>query len=191
MCMMTYIKVLQHGLLKLPYHNCASSITLTSQFINHFQVHNTAYKTHLALFAIRIIFIHASIFSTYIKLQSVGNKTLYRPRRFLESNITGIDISTCRLWYAMLLTKCGDYRLSLRIIDKVLSSISPFALYYTGRSFCDVTDETKQQYVDMFSSNNSHVTERAKRAWMFDLQIMPRHMDMVPHAIQVELLHCD
>ena len=33
--------------------------------------------------------------------------------------------------------------------------------------------------------------KRARKAWMFDLRIMPPHMDMVPAAIQVELIHCD
>ena len=91
----------------------------------------------------------------------------------------------------MLLTKCGDYRLSLRIVNKVLSSISPVALYYTGISLRNVSGETKERYADMFSRNDTRVKERARRAWMFDLHIVPSHMDMVPAAIQVELMHCD
>ena len=89
------------------------------------------------------------------------------------------------------MTKCGDYHLSLRIINKVLSSISPFVLYYTGLSLRHVSDETKGRYVEMFIGNDTHVMERARKAWMFDLHIMPSHMDMVPAAIQIELLHCD
>ena len=91
----------------------------------------------------------------------------------------------------MIMTKCGDYRLSLHIINKVLSNISPFALYFTGINLCYVSDETKGRYVDMFSRNDSRVMERARKAWMFDLHLMPLHMDIVPAAIQVELLHCD
>ena len=89
------------------------------------------------------------------------------------------------------MTKCSDYRLSLRIVNHVLSSISPFPLYYTKGDLSNVSDETKGRYVDMFSSNYTHVTERARKAWMFDLRIMPNQMDMVPYAIQVELKHCD
>ena len=62
----------------------------------------------------RILLQHASIQLTYIPLQSVGNKILYGPPRFLWLNICAIDISTSRLWYAMLMTKFGDYHLSLR-----------------------------------------------------------------------------
>ena len=89
------------------------------------------------------------------------------------------------------MTKFGDYRLSLRMINQVLSSISSFALYYTGDNVRHVSNETKQRYVDMFSINDTRVTERARRARMFDLQIMHLHMELVPVAIQVELIHCD
>ena len=91
----------------------------------------------------------------------------------------------------MLMTKVGDYRSSLRIISRVLSNISPFVLYLTGGTLRYVSDEIKERYADMFSSYFTKAMERARRAWMFDLQIMPSHMDIVPAAIQVELLRCD
>ena len=190
-CMMNYIDRLHHVVLKLTRHNCVNFLILPSQYINHFFLLHVIYKTHLPSFAIRILLTHASIQLTYIPLQSVGNRTFYGPRRFLQSNVSGIDISTNRLWYSMLMTKCGDYLTSLRIVNKVLSNISPFALYKTESSLRRVSNEIKQRYVDMFSSHDSHVKVRAKRAWMFDLQIMASHMDMVPAAIQIELLHCD
>ena len=133
----------------------------------------------------------ASILLSCIPLQRVGNKTLYGPRRYLQSNVAGIDIYTCRLWYATLMTKCGDSLLSLLIVNKVMSNITSFALYYTGIELLNVSDDTKDWYIDMFSNNDTDVLERARKAWMFDLRIMPSHMDMVPAAIQVELLHCD
>ena len=134
--------------------------------MNNFRMHHTVYKTHLISFATRILLTYASISLTCILLQNMGNKTLYGPRRFLQSNIHGIDISTCRLWYAMLMTKCGDYLLSLRIINNVLSNISSFALYYTGCSLRHVSEETKDRYVNMFSMiNDYHVMGRARRTW--------------------------
>ena len=188
-CMMDIVDVLQAEVLKLLNHNFID--LLTSQFISHFHVQHTVYITHLNSFAMRILLTHASISLTNIPLQSVGNKTLYRPLRFLQSNVSGIDISTCRLWYAMLMTKCGDYRLSLRIINKVLSNISPFALYYTGGRLCNVRGVSKERYVDMFSSIDANVMERARKAWLLDLHVMPSNMDMVPTAIQVDLKYCD
>ena len=189
--MMNYIQQLQYEVLKLPRDNCADFLIMASQFINHLFMHHAIYKTHLPLFAMRVLLTHASISLTYIPLHIVGNKTLYGPHRFLHSNLSGIDITTCRLWCAMLMTKVCDYHLSLRIINKVLSSIPPFPLYYSGVSLGCYSDETKERYVDMFSSNNTRFTERARRAWMLDLRIKPLHMDMVPSAIQIELTHCD
>ena len=43
----------------------------------------------------------------------------------------------------------------------------------------------------MFSRNDTHVIERARKAWMFELRIMQLYMDMVPVAVQIELKHCD
>ena len=189
--MMTTVQTLQYEVLKLLNRNIVDIFTLTSQLINNIDMQHTVYETHLISFAIRTLLTDISISLSYIPLQSVGNKTFYGPRRFLQSNVYGIDISTCRLWYAMLMTKLGHYRLSLRIVNKVLSNISPFALYYSGLSLHRVYYETKEQYVDMFSRNDTRVIERARRAWMFDLQIRYSHMDMVPAAIQVELLQCD
>ena len=190
-CMFAAVDELHYAVIKLPSHRLVDLFTVISQFINHFHMHHTDCKTHLVYFAIRILLNDASILLSCIPLQRVGNKTLYGPRRYLQSNISGIDISTCRLWYAMLMTKCGDYLSSLRIINKVLSNISPFTLYYTRINLSNVSEETKERYVDMFSSNDTHVIVRARRTWMSDLRIMPSHIDMVPAAIQVELIHCD
>ena len=74
-------------------YDCVDLITLASQFINHFSMPRTVHKTHLMLFAMRILLTNLSIFLTYIPLQSVGNKTLYMPCRLLKSNVSGIDIS--------------------------------------------------------------------------------------------------
>ena len=190
-CMMRAVVNLQDQVLGLLNHTCMDLITLTIQFMDHFHTHHTAYKTHVPSFYVRMLLHYTSISLTNIPLQSVGNKTLYGPRRFLQSNVSGFDLSTSRLWYAMLMTKCGNYCLSLCIINKVLSNISPLALYYIGMDLFNVRDVTKGRYIDLFSSNDTRIMERARRAWMFDLRIMPSHMDMVPAAIQVELIHCD
>ena len=121
---------------------------------------------------------------------NIGNKTLYRPCRYLTLNTYGFDISTNRLWYAMIMTMRGDYSSSLRVLDNVLSSIPPYALYCSIDVGC-VSNETKNWYVDAISSEDNPVTERARKAWMFDLVIMPVDMGMVPSAIQTELTHCD
>ena len=120
-----------------------------------------------------------------------GNKKFYRSCRYLISNMHGFDLSTYRLWYAMLMTMRGNYSLSLRVLNNLLSSIPPFALYSSlGYNLC-VSNETTKWYVDAFSGGNNPVEERARTTWMFDIQIMPSDIDMVPAAIHIELAHCD
>ena len=121
-----------------------------------------------------------------------GNRTMYISYQ-LRLNTVGIDISTCRLWYAMIMTMKSEFHSSLCVLNYVLSSISPFPLYDSYSNIRNVSNETKTWYDDVFSSGNSpvHVTERARQAWLFDLRIIQSDMDMVPVAIQIELTHCD
>ena len=85
-----------------------------------------------------------------------------------------------------------DHRLSLDVIDSVLSSIPPFALYTSpAGELRGLSNETKTWYVDVFSSNRKSVTERARTVWMFDIKIMSSDVDMVPDAVQIELTYSD
>ena len=146
----------------------------------------------LVKFAIQIILFRLStkvVGNSYYRA-SVGNKTFYRSCRYLHLNTRGFDISTNRLWYAMIMTLRSDYSLSLRVTNNVLSSIPPFALYCSFDLGC-VSNETKKWYVVSFSSGNNPVAERARKAWMFDIFIMPTDIDRVPAAIQIDLAHCD
>ena len=148
----------------------------------------------LVLFVVRVILLRVTIpVVANGVLGNKGNKILYRPCRYMQSNIVGIDISTSRLWYAMILTTRGDYRLSLHILNTVLLSISPCTLYYgykSGVGLRYIKDETKRRYVDKFHSDGNPITERARKAWMFDLVIMPADSIAVPPAIQIELSFC-
>ena len=81
--------------------------------------------------------------------------------------------------------------MSLVAIHNVLSSIPPFALYASPRDLRHVSNGIKNWYVDVFSSNRKSVTERARKAWMFDIVVKPADIDTVPVAIQIELTHCD
>ena len=146
-------------------------------------------KTEVMTAAVRISLFRASL--QHICQTSRGNKTSYLSHRFLRNNGGGFDISTCRLWYAMLMSKSCNYRLSLRIINKVLSSIPNFVLCYSHNDSRRASNDAKCRYAEMLFPDNRHVTERAKEAWMTDLLIKPDDMDIVPAAIQVELLHCE
>ena len=147
--------------------------------------------TSFISFVLRIIVfqLSKSVFCQY--RTNPGNRTFYRPCRYLHLNLCGFDISTCRLWFAMIMTMRCDSSLSLRVLNCVLFSIPPYALLYSSGNLCHVSDEAKHGHVDIFSSSDNPVTERARKDWMFDLIIMPSDIEMVPAAIQIELTHCD
>ena len=118
-----------------------------------------------------------------------GNRDLYKMHKIAHNKIQ-FDISTIKLWYAMILAKKGDYSSCLRIVNAVLSSIPPFALYmYNGyrKSNC----ESKSLYQEKFFYSNTSTIERARTAWLFDLIVMTEMFENVPLAIQVELRFCD
>ena len=166
-------------------------LSLIYQFVS--QTFKNIQATSLVSFAVQIVLFRLSnkiIGNSYYRA-SISNKTFYRPCRYLHLNICGIDISTNRLWCAMLMTMRGNYHVSLDAIRNVLSSIPPFALYCSPCDLRYVNNETKNWYVDVFSSNRKSVRERARKAWMFDIVVMPTNIDTVPVAIQIELTHCD
>ena len=184
-CLMCKIQSVLHYILLL---GKSTFCELVSRCFQNIQT-----TTSLGAFAVQILLFRSScqiVGNSYYRA-SRGKKTLYRPFRYLHLNICGFDITTNRLWYAMLMTMRGDYRLSLDAIRNVLSSIPPFALYASPDDLRHVSHETKHLYVDVFSVNRKSVTERARKAWMFDIIIKPADIDTLPVAIQIELSHCD
>ena len=182
---MDFVRMLQYNTLQIEKTNLLKVLVRLLKHCLH-----SFHKTHLLSFVIRVILFRSNVLSIHNPMLKFSNRELYKACRFLMMNTHGFDMSTCRLWFAMLATKRCDYCLSLLSVFKVLSSISRFTLYFNGVRPCHVIDDSKSRYIDMFSKD-SLVTERARKAWMFDLQIMPRDSDMVPAAIQMELLHCD
>ena len=189
-CMMAVIHYFQTTLLQMSFRNSFDIFTSIRKFVNHF--HHTVHKTELPSLALGNLLTNTCISLECVPLHRTGNKFRYGSRRFLQSNRTGNDIATCKLCYAMLMTKFGDYRLSLRIVNNVLSGITPFTIYSSDGvdNLFQTSDEAKSLYVDMFSGSATCIAERAKRAWLFDLNFMPFHMELVPAAIQIELIHC-
>ena len=112
-----------------------------------------------------------------------GNKGVYQICKTVQNDKWSIDISTCKLMCAILLYTRRDFSSALNIIHQMLSSIPPFARYY---SYKDLTgSEVQQRYVDMFLDSDMSTIQRARKAWMFDLVFTIN--DLVPLAIQIEL----
>ena len=113
----------------------------------------------------------------------LGNKGAYQLCRTAKNETYSFDISTCKLWCAILLFKRGGFLYALNVINQMLSSIPPFVMY---RMYSMNTD-AKQLYVDKFLNSDVTVIQKARKAWMLDLEFMKIKTDMVPLAIQIEL----
>ena len=117
------------------------------------------------------------------------NKYVHYHMALLNRNVYGTDLATSKLWLSMFLMQQGDYDGSLWTVHGVLSSIPPYALYYSGgiKSGYD----SKQLYVDRYCGRNVDILCRAKEAWLLDMQFSPGEYPFVPRAIQIELDYCD
>ena len=143
-------------------------------------------KRPLMTLAMRKLFFEKHIDS--IKHTSVqGNKGVYPLCRTVNNDNYSFDISTCKLWCAILLYMKGFIPATLDIINTVLSSIPPFAMYMNGSLGICASNEAKELYVNMFLDSGFPIFKRARKAWMFDLFIAHDMINMVPLAIQIEL----
>ena len=112
-----------------------------------------------------------------------GNKNVYQLAKTAQNDTYSFDISTCKIWCVILLLKGGEFFSALNIINQILSSIPPFALYREQFTSTDA----KQLYLDMFLDSDDTVIEKARTAWMFDLSVTKKMIDVVPLAIQIEI----
>ena len=185
-CLVRYMSLLQRSLF---YFSQSDLVRDVHRFVSRC-IQNVQIKFLLSSAVQMIIFpLSNSVVGNYMSQN--GNRRMYRSCQYLRLNTKGFDISTYRLWYAMFMTMRGDYRLSLDVLNTILSSILPFALYCSPSGDLCVRDETKNWYVEVFSRDHKSVAARARKAWMFDIVITPFDMDTVPVAIQIELTHCD
>ena len=118
-----------------------------------------------------------------------GNKEIYRLHTLAYDESSSLDISTCKLWYAIVLAMKKDYAAALSIVEQVLSSIPPFVLFESA-AYSLVTD-AKQLYADRYLDSKLGTVERATRAWMFELKFDRNNCERFPLAIQIELYFCE
>ena len=118
-----------------------------------------------------------------------GNKGLYKLLQTAKNDTYCYDLSTCKLWCAILIYMKGDYLSALNIINQVLSNIHPYAMH----QLCDsnfASNEAKQLYIDMFLDSDTTIMQRARKAWTLNLYIWENMAEVVPLAIQIELYFC-
>ena len=146
-------------------------------------------STSLAMFAIKFV-CHFIVIRTLYNYSHQRNRYLHYLMTSLRKNMYGTDLASSKLWLATFLLQRGDYHRSLQNVNDVLSSIPPYALYYSGRSIKS-GDDSKKLYVDRYCGRNTDILCRAKETWLFDMHITHSEYSFVPRAIQIELDHCD
>ena len=145
-------------------------------------------KTDLKVMIIKHLFLDKCI-KSFIEPFS-GNKNVYKLHKTANNELSSHDISTSKLWYAIVLLKKRDFTSALSIVNQVLYNIPPFAMYVSHKYSFSMPD-TRWLYVDMFMNSCSSVEERAKQTWLIPLHFEKCMTDMLPLAIQIELYFCD
>ena len=144
-------------------------------------------KTFCSDFVIRHLCTLISTYNCYNCIQE-GNKSVYFYIKLLDRNIYGTDIASCKLWMATFLLQQRDFCSSLQTINDTLSSIPPYAIFYSGGILS--SDYSKQLYIDTYCKDNSNMISRAKGAWLTDMFFTPEQYPFLPRAIQIELCYC-
>ena len=144
------------------------------------------YTTSLAPLVLRY-----HVFMSNIPHRVPGNRDAYKLGRLAHSDAASFDISTFKLWYAMVSLMRTDYAACLRTVNDVLSRIPPYALYMSGtlRS----SRESASLYEHVYLQSDADVVERLRTSWLQDLYF---YKDMsyninLPSAVRVELSVCD
>ena len=125
-----------------------------------------------------------------IQLHPGKNKMLYKIHQVVHNESSAFDLSTNKIWYAIMLMSTRDFWSAVSIVKNVLSSIPPFYL-------CTPHHDTysrrmaEQLYADKFMNSGLTVMERAREAWLMPLRFERLMTDVVPLAIQIELYFQD
>ena len=132
------------------------------------------------------------VFMSNLPHRVPGNRDVYKLGRLAHSNAASIDISTCKLWYAMVLLMRTDYAACLRTVNDVLSRIPPYALYMSILNI-QSSGESTSLYEHVYLQSDADVVERLRTSWLRDLRFS-KHMlytIIMPSAVRVELSVCD
>ena len=116
------------------------------------------------------------------------NSDAYKLRRLAHSDAASLDISTCKLWYAMDSLMRADYAACLRTVNDVLSRIPTFALYMS-----DVTLQSSREsaslYEHMYLQSDADVVGKVRTSWLQDLHFYKQmlHNINLPLAVREQL----
>ena len=117
-----------------------------------------------------------------------SNKHMYSICRHFDASCN--DIMTSKLWSAIVFLLKTDYKRALLTINKVLSSIPPYALYYSSHKVVS-SNEAEDLYQHNFFNSDLESSQIEKRAWIFDIRLFKNDIPVLPAAIQMELIHAN
>ena len=132
------------------------------------------------------------VFMSNIPHRVPGNRDAYKLGRLSHSDAASVDISTFKLWYAMISLMRTDYAACLRNVNDVLSRIPPYALYMShGR--LKSSRESASLYQRVYLQSDADVMEKLTTSWLQDLHFSQHmlHNINLPSAVRIELSFCD
>ena len=173
-CVIRSINLLMIHILKLNHCNVSNVIS---------RVLALSCKTPLHTLIFKRCLLQMNITSQIHTSCVPGNKGVYQLWGTAQNDTCSFDISTYKLLCAILLFKRGEFLSALNMINLLLSSIPPFAMYNVD---C-MDSDTNQLYVDMFLDSDVTMIQKARTAWLFDLTFKQDISDVVPLAIQIEI----
>ena len=135
---------------------------------------------------LKVMFIDRMLSEKYIRsvlVSDLPKDDLNRLHRIAKNQSASFDISSLKIVYGIVLLNMGDYKGALRIVKQTLSTIPLFVLYDPPAG----TYGTEIQYVEECENSDLETKERARKAWMFDLEFTKSESDSLPLAIQIEL----
>ena len=131
------------------------------------------------------------VFMSNVPHRVPGNRDAYKLGQLAHIDAASVDISTFKLWYAMLLLMRTDYAACLRTVNDVLSQIPPYALYMSC-SRLQSSRESASLYQHVYLQSDADVVERLRTSWLQDLYFYKDMLHInLPSAVSVELSFCD
>ena len=139
------------------------------------------FKTSLKIIVIRkcLYMLHRSTLRTRL---GSGNQTIYQLKQIATYDAHSVDMSTCKLWSAILLYMKGEFLLTLDIVNKVLSNIPSFAMFESRES-----NKRETLYIDRLMDSGTTITQRVRKYWLPDMRFTNDIPDPLPLGIQIEL----
>ena len=141
---------------------------------------------------LKSMFLKRLISEQYIRsllVSDLGNEQLTRLHRIAYYPSASFDISSLKIWCAIIYLMKRDYKKAFSIVNDAVSLIPPFALYEPAQCRLE-SSNAGMLYVEEFVNSDTESIHRARKAWMFNIEFIKSKSDVFPLAIQIELYFC-